>query len=356
MEIHQLSSGFGYGDAISNHALGLRSLLRSWGYTSEIYARWVEPQVAHECKHIRDFTVREDSVIIYHYSIGGDEVSSRFLQSPGKRVLIYHNITPHHFFASYSNSQYQLTQKGRELLGEFSDKVDLALGDSAYNCAELAERGFRRPRVLPLLIDFQKLDDTLPCPLTLKRYQDDWTNILFVGRIVPNKRQDDLIRAFAAYNGAIDRRSRLFLVGHWLGMENYLMELRELALALGVQDHVVFAGQVDLCQLVAYYQLADVFLCMSEHEGFCVPLLEALHYGIPVLAYAATAVPETLYDAGILFSRKEFALIPELAHLLVTDQGLKERVVARQRQRLSTFEPKAIARQFKPYIDELIAT
>jgi glycosyltransferase involved in cell wall biosynthesis len=355
MEIHQLSSGFGYGDAISNHALALRALLRSWGYTSEIYARWIEAKVAPQCRRIQDYAPTPGSIAIYHYSIGADEVSRRFLDHPGKRMLIYHNITPHQFFERYSKRQVELTRTGRELLGSFAPHVDLALGDSTFNCAELAERGFTNPRVLPLLIDFEHLAHTRPCPATLGRYNDDWINFLFVGRVAPNKCQEDVIRAFAHYSRWIKRRSRLFLVGHWLGMDQYHAELRAFVESLGVRDQVVFAGHVELSELVAFYRLADVFLCMSEHEGFCVPLLEALHFDVPVLAYAATAVPDTLGDSGILFTRKDIPIVAETAHLLATDRDLREAILRRQRSRLEAFQPQPVALRFQSYIAELAA-
>jgi glycosyltransferase involved in cell wall biosynthesis len=353
MEIHQLSSGFGYGDAISNHALGLRQLLRSWGYPSEICARWIEGRVARECRSIRTFQWTPDAILIYHYSIGADEVTRRFLEHPGPRALIYHNITPHHFFTRYSMAQYHRTRRGREELGAFADKVQMALGDSAYNCEELAQRGFVKPRVLPLLIDFERMALSTPSPAILNRYADDWINFLFVGRVAPNKCQEDVIRAFACYNRTIQRRSRLFLIGHTLGMENYFAELREVARSCGVSDHVFFTGQVDNEELAAYYRLADVFLCLSEHEGFCVPLLEALHYEVPVLAYAATAVPETLGEAGVLIMQKDWPAIAEMVHLLTTDSILREQIVRRQKQRLGAFRPESIAEQFRTYISEL---
>jgi glycosyltransferase involved in cell wall biosynthesis len=355
MEIHQLSAGFAPGDAISSHALALRDLLRSWGHTSHIYARYVENAVAHECRPIEAFLPGPDSIAIYHYSIGAEEVSSRFLRSPGKRILIYHNITPHTFFAPYSPAQYELTRKGRAALKDLSDRVDLAVGDSAFNCAELAENGFRNPRVLPLLLDLDGLTRTAPSRLTLRRYEDDWTNVLFVGRIAPNKRQDDVIGAFAHYNRRINRRSRLFLVGHWQGMENYLADLREEVRDAGVADHVVFTGSVDRATLAALYRLADVFVCLSEHEGFCVPLLEAFHFDVPVLAYAAAAVPDTMGDAGVLVTRKDYPVLAEVVHLLASDAWLRTRVLRRQHERLDDFRPGRVAAQFQQCIADVLA-
>jgi glycosyltransferase involved in cell wall biosynthesis len=355
MEIHQLLPGFQYGDAISNHAVALRRMLRSWGYRSEIYARYVGPKVAHQCFPLRDFRPFAPALVIYHYSIGADEVTNLFLNCPAKRVLIYHNITPHRFFASYDQREYEVLKSGRELLPELAHSVDLALADSPYNCGELRESGCRDPRVLPILLDLERLDNTCPCPRTLNRYRDDWKNFLFVGRLVANKRPDDVIRGFAHYNAFLDRRSRLFLVGNRTEGEEYFCELKQLVRALKVEDHVVFAGHVRLRELVAFYKLAHLFLCMSEHEGFGVPFLEAFHYGVPTIAFNAAAVPTTLDDAGVLVNKKNYALIAEMANLLLSDADLRQAVVDRQRRRLGDFEPAQIAKRFKAYIEEVLA-
>jgi glycosyltransferase involved in cell wall biosynthesis len=356
MEIHQLLPGFSYGDAISNHALALQRLLHSWGFASDIFALRVHEKLADRCRAFGDFEPRAGGVTIYHYSIGSEELTSAFLASPGQRLLIYHNITPPHFFSAYSDLGYRETREGREVLGAFRGAVDMVLADSAYNCRELAELGFHNPRELPILVDFRRFKTTPPCPLTLRQFEDGWTNFLFVGRIVPNKRHDDVLRTFVHYNRYIDRRSRLFLVGPTVGMEDYCADLQQLARYHRVEDHVVFAGHVRFRELVAYYTLADVFLCMSEHEGFCVPLLEAMYHDIPILAFDAAAVPHTLGQAGVLVRQKDFARIAEMAHLLVSDRPLRARVVRRQRERLADFRPERVAARFRAYIEELVGT
>jgi glycosyltransferase involved in cell wall biosynthesis len=292
--------------------------------------------------------------MIYHYSIGSDKLTELFLQSPGKRLLIYHNITPHPFLEPYNADLTLACKAGRQALRELAGAVDMALADSPYNCRELAEHGFCNPRVLPLLLDFRQWDATAPASEILNRFADDWRHFLFVGRLSPNKRQDDVIRVFARYNRRIEPRSRLLLVGSWRYLENYLQELQELASSLGVLDHVFFLGHVRQDELRAYYRLADIFLCMSEHEGFCVPLLEAMHHDVPVLAYAAAAVPETLGRAGILVGRKDHAAIAELAHLMIADQDLRDRVVRGQAQRLADFRPEPIVHEFRSTIEELV--
>jgi glycosyltransferase involved in cell wall biosynthesis len=354
MEVNQLLPGLHPGDAISHQALTFKRLFRAWGHTSEIYSKDISYEVHDECRHFTDYRPARHSVTFYRYSLGSPEITDAFLRSPGKRVLIYHNITPHHYLEPYNAAVSQACKKGRETLAKLAEQVDLALADSGYNCRELAESGYRKPRVLPLLLDFREFEAT-PSATVLNLFSDDWTNFLFVGRVSPNKRHDDVIRVFARYNRWIENRSRLFLVGSWRGLEGYLKELREVAEAGGVLDHVFFLGHVPLEELAAYYRLADVFLCLSEHEGFCVPLLEAMHHEVPIIAYAAAAVPDTLGDAGILVARKDYPAIAELAHLLVVDQDLRDAVLRRQRQRLVDFKPEPIVNRLRVMLEELIS-
>jgi glycosyltransferase involved in cell wall biosynthesis len=354
MEIHQLLPGYQYGDAISNHAAALRGLLRTWGYQSEIFSQHVGPTVSHDCFHFRDFRGRDDGITIYHHSIGAAEMTDLFLTVPGKRLLVYHNITPHQYFAGYDSYELAKTREGRDALVELRDAADMVLGDSQFNCEELEAIGFHNPRVVPILVDFGKFESELPCPSTLDWLEDDWTHFLFVGRLAPNKRQEDVIRVFAHYNRFIDRRSRLFLVGSD-AKETYVAQLRRLVRDLRLEDYIEFPGHVHLSELIAYYQRANVFICMSDHEGFCVPFLEAFYHDVPVMAYKAAAVADTLGNAGVLVETRDFSTIAELAHLLVTDLDFRDKIILGQNRRLSRFEPRLVASQFRTYLDELIA-
>jgi glycosyltransferase involved in cell wall biosynthesis len=355
MDIHQLLPNFVPGDAVSNHARTLKRLLQSWGYRSEIYAHYVHPQVAHECRPFHEFPVAGHSSMIYHYSTASEEAGTAFRAVKGKRAIIYHNITPAHFYAPYCESTYHLLRHARATLGQFRALAHMALGVSPYNCAELAEAGYATPRVLPFLVDFESFAGQSPCPVTLRRFDDDWKNFLFVGRLAPHKRQEDVVRAFAWYNRFINRRSRLVLVGTAGGLERYSYHLREVVKSVDMEDHVVFAGHASMPELTAYYRLAHIFLCLSEHEGFCVPLLESMYHQVPVIAFAAAGVPDTLGTAGILFKDKNYPMIAEMADLVLQDQRLRGRVIGRQQQRLADFDPARIALQFKQYVEELLA-
>ncbi len=352
MRIHQLLPNLGYGDAISNHAIGLQSLLREWGHESEIHAQYIDPKMASRCQVHSALRTDKDTITIYHHSIGSEQLTRQYQQLKGRRVMIYHNITPHHFFAPYSTKHHELTKHGRESLPQLRDSVDLLLADSAYNGAELEALGYPKAHVLPILIDFDSFDRTPPAP-SGKRAAEQ-VNFLFVGRISPNKRQEDLIRVFAWYQRFINRNARLYLVGDHSGSESYLQELREVVASLELDQQVIFTGRTTFAELIHYYQTADLFCCMSEHEGFCVPLLEAMHHGVPVIAYASSAVPETLGDAGVLVTRKDVPLIAEMANLLLTDATLRKQIVDGQHARLKYFRRENVAALFKSYIGQLL--
>jgi glycosyltransferase involved in cell wall biosynthesis len=212
--------------------------------------------------------------------------------------------------------------------------VDLALADSEFNRRELEAAGYPRTGVLPIVLDLERYRRP-SSPVTRRLYGDGRTNLLFVGRIIPNKRIEDLIAVFAGYR-RLDPRSRLLLVGDMRGHEAYYARLRERVRAVGLAlgDDVVFTGHVDEDDLLACYQVSQVFVCLSEHEGYCVPLVEAMVFGLPVVAFAAGAVPETLRGGGVLLDDKAPETVAVLVHRLVRDAALRERVLAGQRRAL----------------------
>jgi L-malate glycosyltransferase len=210
----------------------------------------------------------------------------------------------------------------------FAERAELGLGDSEYNRRELQDAGFARTAVLPIVLDFEAYRRP-PSPVVRRLYRDGRTNILFVGRIIPNKKIDDLIRVFAYYQRYVDPQSRLLLVGDHRGHEHYLDRLSEMVRELRL-DEVVFTGHADDDEIVAYYQAADLFLCLSEHEGFCVPLQEAMHFGVPVVAYDAGAVKETLHRGGVLLREKRPEVVAELLRDVLTEPTLRTAVMSTQ--------------------------
>ena len=343
--IDQALPTFSYGDAIGNHVLALRALLRRGGAVSEIFALACHPLVRAEARDWREHARVDapENVCILHYSIG-TPLARDFARRRARRVLVYHNVTPAEFARGVNPRMERECLLGREQLAELAGGTDLAIGVSEYNRRELEELGFRATAALPVIVDFSQHDRQEPAAELVRRWRDGWTNVLHVGRFAPNKRLEDVVRSFHLYR-RINPRSRLLLVGTDAGLENYSAAVRALVGRLGTPE-VHFVGHVGFRELCTCYRLADVYLTLSEHEGFCVPLLEAMHFGVPIVAYAAAAVPETLGVAGLLVREKRFEQIAELLHLAVSDRDLRERLAAAGRERLKDFAPEMIEAKF----------
>jgi L-malate glycosyltransferase len=331
--VHQVLAALSYGDAIGNEALAIQRHLRAAGFQSEIFAEAVHPRMAGLARPLWEYCriASPETVCLFHFSIGS--AAGRLVhQAPHRLVCIYHNITPADVFLGFHPHLAGLCYHGRRELAAFAPRAELGLGDSEFNRRELEAAGFPRTAVLPIVLDLESYRRP-PSPVIRRIYDDGRTNILFVGRIIPNKRIDDLIRAFAVYQRWREPRSRLLLVGDHRGHERYYDRLQEMVRAFRV-DEVVFTGHVDDDELMAFYGVADAFLCLSEHEGFCVPLLEAMMFGIPVLAYDAGAVAETLRGGGVLLKNKAPEAVAELLHQVHTDPALRRGVLATQERAL----------------------
>jgi glycosyltransferase involved in cell wall biosynthesis len=340
--VHQVLATLGYGDAIGHEVLGIQRVLQEAGYDSEIFVETADPRLEHLTVDYRDLPDASDAnnVLIHHFSIGS-RASRTAYALPERMVLVYHNITPPEYFVDVHPLLVQQCFLGRRELGFYASRCDLALGDSEYNRLELDAAGFAPTGVLPVIPDFSHLDGPGNY-MQAGAFDDDWVNLIFVGRVIPNKRLDDLIRWFHAYKRWFNPRSRLLLVGSYAGFERYLAMLHQFISDIGATD-VHLLGHVTNEELVAYYELADVFICASEHEGFCVPLIEAFHMGVPVIAYAAAAVPATMDGAGVLVTNKDPVSVAGLIHEMATDPVLEERIVRGQDEALARLEARDFA-------------
>lgn len=340
MRIVQIAHAVSYGDAASNQILAMDRLLKEIGYHSVIYAGKVDPQLGEGVVRAFDaYRHQAGDVVIYHFSTG-TSFTDKILGLPTKIVLYYHNITPAEYFSGIAWGSYFAARKGRKQLQQLKAKTLFAWGASEYSRRELEGYGFGQTAVLPIVVDFTQYAAAAANPQIIDKYKDGKVNLLFVGRVTPHKRQEDLIRILYYYKRFVDRQVRLLLVG---GQKKaYLTALQALARALDVADSVVFAGKVPFADLCTYYQVADAFVCMSEHEGFCVPLLEASYYQLPVAAFRAAALPFTMGNSGVLFDKKDYPLIAETLRLLRDDAALRQAVVAAQLARLTDFSPKKL--------------
>jgi len=354
-KVHQILATLGYGDAIGNEVLGICRTLRGAGYESEIIVDNADPRLEDLTVDYQDMVheVGPDDILIHHFSIGS-RASRTAYALPARMVLVYHNITPPEFFLGVHPQLVKQCYHGRRELTAYRDRVDLALGDSEFNRQELDALGFSPTDVLPVVPDFAHLD-VAPDQRVLDAYDDEWTNILFVGRVIPNKRPDDLIRFFHAYKTLYNPRARLILAGAQNGVDGYVAQLHSLVARLGVKD-VYIVGQVTNAELTALYDCADLFLCASEHEGFCVPLIESFYKRVPVLAYAATAIPATMDGGGVLYTEKDPIRVAALMHAIITDYTMTDGILAAQDQALDRLLAHDFSGTVLRFVDRVLST
>ena len=355
IRIHQVLATLGYGDAIGHEVLGIQRVLRSAGYESEIFVETadyrLEPQT-HDYRELVDVS-RPDNLLLHHFSLGS-KASRTAYAMPDRMALIYHNITPPEYFVGVHRTLARQTFRGRRELQAYADRCDLAMGDSEFNRQDLETLGFPRTAVLPVVPDFSHLDRE-PNWLVARDFDDEWTNIVFVGRVIANKKIEDLIRWFHAYHTIFNPRSRLLLVGAQSGFERYLASLHQLVGTLGA-SHVQFVGHVSDEELVAFYDVADLFLCASEHEGFCVPIVEAFYKQVPVLAYAATAVPSTMDGAGVLFEDRDPLHVAALMDEIVSNVELQDQIVDGQLAAVDRLRSKDFAGTLLGFVDRILTS
>ncbi len=346
MKIVSLLPILAYGDAVGNDALAIYHGLKDAGYESVIAAESIDSRIedkenvvhAHNLKFISD-----EDVVIYHFSTG-HKLNQKFGELQCKKILRYHNITPPHFFCGYNKNLLLNCMQGYRELLQLRNRIDFCIADSDYNKKELMRMGFDcEIYVVPILIPFEDYQKE-PNQDILEKYLDDgYTKFLFTGRISPNKRQEDVIAVFHLYQKLYNPKSRLFLVGKYDGMEKYYKKLVQYTEDLGVQN-VTFTGQVGFDEILAYYRLADLFLCMSDHEGFCVPLVEAMNFEIPIVARDAAAVPETMEKGGIVVAREtSLEEIAGMCHKVILSKTLHDIIIKSQKDVLKKFDYKKVA-------------
>lgn len=342
MKIHQWVPAAHRGDAIGDSARAVRDMLRAMGHDSEIFALAIDDNMRGEALPFGDAAARAGDLTIFHFALPSP-MTEAFAALPGVKVLQYHNITPASFFAPYDANLFRLAALGRRELATLAGRVDLALGDSEFNRRELEALGFAPTGVMPIAVNTERITGAPPRPALERILADGLINILFVGRIVPNKRIEDHIRLAEVYKRYVDAYYRFIFVGRYDGVPRYYDQIRALVAQYeNLPDRFWFAGAVPDEDLAAFYRWADVYVSLSEHEGFCVPLVEAMAADVPVVAYAAGAVPETMGGAGILFSPKDLEVAAELVGGVVYDRAMRAGVLEGQRRRVQDFAPARI--------------
>jgi L-malate glycosyltransferase len=333
------------GDAIGDSARRVRDLLRGLGHESEVYALTVDDSIKEDIQPFADPAAKRGDVTIFHYALPSP-MTSTFAALERGRVLQYHNVTPAAYFAPYDPALFRLAALGRQELTTLVGRVDVALGDSEYNRRELEALGFERTGVFPIAVDTGRITQPARRPALEEILDDGLVNFLFVGRIAPNKKIEDHIRMAEVYKRYVDAYYRFIFVGRYDVVPRYYSMIRALMADYRLlNDRFIFTGPVPDEELAVYYRHATVYISLSEHEGFCVPLVEAMAADVPVLAYAAGAVPDTLGGAGVQFAPKDLELAAELLGELTFDDDLRARVIAGQRRRLEDFGDARISRE-----------
>lgn len=352
--IDQLLPAAHWGDATGDASRHLAGALRTAGYDAEVYALSVDEPLAGQVHPFesRPPTTSTDLTVL-HFALPSP-LTDALANAHGRKALVYHNLTPPEMLARHAPEVGRLTAAGQRELAALgaSAAVDLAIGVSEYNTGDLDAAGFGNTRTLPLPVDLGRYDQPAD-PVLDAALHDGPRLFLTVGRIAPNKRLEDFLRVASYYLRYVDPDACFVAVGGFGGLEGYYDALMDLHQELGLDQRVRLVGRVPHADLIAWYRNADVYLCTSEHEGFCAPLLEAMHFGVPILARAAAAVPETLGGAGILFEEPDPARLGELLHLLAQDDSIRERLRAVASQRLRELEPGRVVARWVETLSEL---
>jgi glycosyltransferase involved in cell wall biosynthesis len=346
LKIHQIIEALDYGDAVSNHAIDLSKQLTELGFQNSIYSKYVHEKVNNFRLPIEELQTEKDDVLLFHFS-GKTSMFDVIRKQKCKKILLYHNITPHYFFQGME-PHYTHCFEGRKQLKEIAGLFDMYLGDSEYNVKELEQVGCSQTRVLPISVDLKIKGDRKQYTIKKKGRK-----FLFVGRVAPNKKHEDIMRIFEYYYQYIDRDSTLYFVGNYQDYLPYYNKLVSYKNTLQSSDKIIFTGKVSSEEVHYHYSTADVFICMSEHEGFCVPLLESMSYGIPTFAYDSGAIRSTMQNAGVIITKKMHEEIAELVDVILNDTQLTQEIIDQQYEHLSFFSREKALKNLEQIIQEV---
>jgi len=344
-------------DAVSNHTFAIQKILQEMGFLSEIYVDIIGPGCENRVRELSELEQynTNDRILIYQYSIGS-RAANYFMAAKGQKIVDYHNIAPAHFFTKWLPPLAAESILGRSQMAPLSKISTFAFADSQYNADELIDAGFNKVEVLPVLIDINNLkeepDKNLLSSLksSSKSKGAKW---LFVGQIAPHKAQHNLIKSFYCYLKAYDTEAHLYIVGKEMG-NLYRDAVMNFVDEIGIAESVTFTGSVTSSELISYYKGCDVFVSLSEHEGFCVPIIEAMNQEIPVVAYGQAAVPETLGDAGIILNNNDPYEIAAAVNLVLNDPLLREDLIARGKGNAERYSLHDTEEKFRSIIRNIV--
>ena len=330
-----------YGDAVSSDTFDKWRTLRALGIPGELYCGVPDTHYSAISKPLSAHKPSPNELLVFHYSVWSETAEYLREKTSAPMLLIYHNVTPSRWFQGWHQQAETDTRMGRERLGVYLDRQVYAVGDSEFNRRELELVGYRSTGVTPIMVNFNRFAHE-PNLDIVKEFRDGYVNILSVGRIAPNKCHEDTIKTFYFYKRLINPRSRLFIVGSTV-VDEYRAWLERFAIKLGLAPHVIITGHVSDTDLAAYYACADVFVTMSEHEGFCVPILEAMAASVPVMGFDAAAIPITIADAGVLLKHKRHDVAAETLSQMLSHVQLRKNLIKRGHERVADFSPEKTA-------------
>ncbi len=339
--VHQVIAAASPGDAVTGQALRWRERLRAWGHRSEIVAEHVHPALARQVLRLDGpgaDAVRAAGGLVLHYSIWSRAVEA-CLDAPSPVGVVYHNVTPGDLLRAANPEVAAMCDEGRRGIGRLRGRVAALVAVSEFNARDLREAGLGEAAVVPLLVDPVDPPDRSAPP------GGDPVAIT-VGRIAPNKRIEDAVRVHTLLQRSGSPDARLIVVGADDPFQGYRAALDRLVRSLGARN-VEFTGRVDDARRDALYREATAYLCTSVHEGFCVPVVEALQQGLPVVARAAGAVPETLGDAGLVLADDDLAVFAEAVREVSSSEPLRAELARRARRRLADLAPDAVDRRMR---------
>jgi len=338
-------------DAVGNEIFALKEIMAEIGIESEVTCELADPSLRHSVRPWSEIAARKGGVTVVHYS-HGSAAHEKIFGSVQPKILLYHNVTPAKYFRGAHPNLVRASEMGNEQISKHRNAFEAVIAHSRYSAGQLEELGFSGIKVLPYVC-LPKLYEIPPDVDVIRRYgQDRWVNIICVGQVSPHKCLEDSILVYDYFKRRLCSESRLIIVGGWAGTEAYLRRLQRLVNRLGIAE-VIFTGQVSMNDLVAYYRCADLFLCMSEHEGFCVPLVEAMRYEVPIFAYQSTAIPETLCGTGVLFPEKDWSTIAEAMAVLLESPERRKEIIAAQRDRSASFSWNTCRERFREFFRDL---
>ncbi|MBQ4464434.1 MAG: glycosyltransferase [Oscillospiraceae bacterium] len=356
MRIFQIVNTLNFGDAIGNDVIAKKHVIEDMGIETAVYAETIAAKVKEpDCYRLDRFPkLQPDDILIYHMG-NGSPLNTMVAELNCRKIMVYHNITPYEFFTIDSPVAAESCRTGLEhMRGPMKGKFNAYIADSEFNKQNMIDMGYKADEieVIPVCVPFDDYKQT-PDKAMVKRMSDGITNIVFVGRIAPNKKHEDIIRAYAYYKKHVNPDSRLILVGSANTTGMYYRDLMDYIEELEVED-IVFPGHISFAEILAIYKTAHVFLCMSEHEGFCVPLLEAMTFDVPVIAFDACAVPETLGGSGIVVDDKDPVYLSKIIEAAAKDEALRSHIITMQRERLKHFEYEHIKEMLQDYLRRFI--